>query len=61
MLPISILKNYLPLDLKRIQIKVSLIEYENEHKKREKDSYVREAILIIGAAIIGAIVGAILV
>ena len=43
------------------KIKVSLIEYENEQKKRESDSHVREAILIIGAAIIGAIVGAILV
>lgn len=42
------------------KIKVSLVEYENEHRKREKHSYIREAILIIGATIIGAIVGAIL-
>ena len=49
------------------KIKVSLIEYENEQKKREseqrkqeKDSHVREAILIIVAAIIGAIASAIL-
>ncbi|MEA1895645.1 MAG: hypothetical protein U9N36_10695 [Euryarchaeota archaeon] len=43
------------------KIKVSLIEYESEQKKRESDSRVREAILIISTSIIGAIVGAILV
>ena len=43
------------------KIKVSLIEYENEQRKRENDSHVREAILIIVATIIGAIVGVIFV
>lgn len=42
------------------KIKVSLIEYENKQKKREKDSHVRESILLIVAAIIGAIATAIL-
>lgn len=42
------------------KIKVSLIEYENKQKKREKDSHVRESILLIVAAIIGAIAIAIL-
>lgn len=42
------------------KIKVSLIEYENKQKKREKDSHVRESILLIVAAIMGAIATAIL-
>jgi len=42
------------------KIKVSLIEYETKHRKGERYMYVREAILIIIATIMGAIVGAFL-